>query len=143
MFLQANYKIQAARLHYDIYALTQRLRHTTMRAEHEEQVRNFHFKLSGPLLLRSYVASRDPLRLLYTFWHLPPFLATCATDRRGKKRRRLQKKIFPLDLLVGLLFYRSPQRRRRWRKRGPISALSPLLRGFPFSLNEKSLNSLQ
>ncbi len=36
--LQANYKIQAARLHYDIYALTQRLRHTTMRAEHEEQV---------------------------------------------------------------------------------------------------------
>lgn len=36
---QANYKIQAARLHYDIYALTQRLRHTTMRAEHEEQVK--------------------------------------------------------------------------------------------------------
>ena len=35
---QANYKIQAARLHYDIYALTQRLRHTTMRAEHESQV---------------------------------------------------------------------------------------------------------
>jgi hypothetical protein len=36
--LQANYKIQAARLHYDIYALTQRLRLMTMRAEHEEQV---------------------------------------------------------------------------------------------------------
>ncbi|XP_059090636.1 uncharacterized protein LOC131886355 isoform X2 [Tigriopus californicus] len=36
---KANYKIQAARLHYDIYALTQRLRHTTMRAEHEEQRR--------------------------------------------------------------------------------------------------------
>ncbi len=36
--LQANYKIQAARLHYEIYALTQRLRHANMRAEHEEQV---------------------------------------------------------------------------------------------------------
>ena len=37
--IQANYKINAARLHYDIYALTQRLRHTTMRSEFEEQVR--------------------------------------------------------------------------------------------------------
>ncbi len=36
---QANFKIQAARLHYEIYALTQRLRMGTLRAEHEQQVR--------------------------------------------------------------------------------------------------------
>jgi hypothetical protein len=35
---QANYKIMAARLHYEIYALTQRLRLTTIRAEHEQAV---------------------------------------------------------------------------------------------------------
>jgi len=35
---QANYKIMAARLHYDIYALTQRLRLASIRAEHEQTV---------------------------------------------------------------------------------------------------------
>ena len=36
---QANYKIAAAKLHYEIYALTQRLRLTTIRVEYEEAVR--------------------------------------------------------------------------------------------------------
>ena len=40
---QANYKIQAARLHYEIYALTQRLRLTTIRAEHEQAVNSTHY----------------------------------------------------------------------------------------------------
>ena len=35
---QANYKIQGAKLQYDIYALCLRLRDTTFRAEHEEKV---------------------------------------------------------------------------------------------------------
>lgn len=35
---QANYKIAAARLHYEIYSLTQRLRLTTIRVEYEESV---------------------------------------------------------------------------------------------------------
>ena len=35
---QANYKIAAAKLHYEIYALTQRLRLTTIRVEYEEAV---------------------------------------------------------------------------------------------------------
>ena len=33
-----NYKIQGAKLQYDIYALLLRLRDTTFRAEHEEKV---------------------------------------------------------------------------------------------------------
>ena len=37
---QANHKISAAKLHYDIYALSQRLRLTTIRVEYEEAVRN-------------------------------------------------------------------------------------------------------
>jgi len=36
---QANYKIIAARLHYEIYALTQRLRLTAIRVEDENAVR--------------------------------------------------------------------------------------------------------
>ena len=36
--LQANYKIQGAKLQYDIYALCLRLRDNTFRAEHEEKV---------------------------------------------------------------------------------------------------------
>ena len=36
---KANYKIAAAKLHYEIYALTQRLRLTTIRVEYEEAVR--------------------------------------------------------------------------------------------------------
>ena len=35
---QANYKIQGAKIQYDIYALCLRLRDTTFRAEHEEKV---------------------------------------------------------------------------------------------------------
>ena len=41
--LQANYKIQGAKIQYDIYALCLRLRDTTFRAEHEEKVRLFFF----------------------------------------------------------------------------------------------------
>ena len=37
---QANWKIAAAKLHYEIYALTQRLRLTTIRVEYEEAVSN-------------------------------------------------------------------------------------------------------
>ena len=37
--LQANYKIQAAKLYYEVYSLSQRLRLTTIRVEHEESVR--------------------------------------------------------------------------------------------------------
>ena len=36
--MQANFKIQAAKLAYEIYSLTQRLRYTTFRAENEEKV---------------------------------------------------------------------------------------------------------
>ena len=36
---QANYKINAAKLYYEIYSLSQRLRLTTIRVEHEEEVR--------------------------------------------------------------------------------------------------------
>ena len=36
--MQANYKIQGAKLQYDIYALCLRLRDNTFRAEHEEKV---------------------------------------------------------------------------------------------------------
>ena len=35
---QANFKIQAAKLAYEIYSMTQRLRYTTFRAENEEKV---------------------------------------------------------------------------------------------------------
>ena len=35
---QANYKILAARIQNDIYLLTMRLRHTTLRAEFEQTV---------------------------------------------------------------------------------------------------------
>ena len=35
---QANWKIQAAKLAYEIYSLTQRLRYTSFRAENEEKV---------------------------------------------------------------------------------------------------------
>ena len=35
---QANFKIQGAKIQYDIYALCLRLRDTTFRAEHEEKV---------------------------------------------------------------------------------------------------------
>ena len=35
---QANYKITAAKLYYEIYSLSQRLRLTTIRVEHEEEV---------------------------------------------------------------------------------------------------------
>ena len=37
--LQANYKIQAAKVQYDIYSLLQRLRVNKMRSEHEEKVK--------------------------------------------------------------------------------------------------------
>ena len=47
--LQANYKIMAARLHYEIYALTQRLRLTTIRAEHEQAVSEILAKLKQVL----------------------------------------------------------------------------------------------
>ena len=40
---QANYKIAAAKLHYEIYALTQRLRLTTIRVEYEEAVRLYKY----------------------------------------------------------------------------------------------------
>ena len=47
--MQANYKIQGAKLQYDIYALCLRLRDNTFRAEHEEKVssfdNNYHFTL--------------------------------------------------------------------------------------------------
>ena len=43
---KANYKIQGAKLQYDIYALCLRLRDTTFRAEHEEKV----FTLTSCLL---------------------------------------------------------------------------------------------
>ena len=36
---QANYKIQAAKVQYDIYSLLQRLRVNKMRSEHEEKVK--------------------------------------------------------------------------------------------------------
>ena len=36
---QANFKIQAAKLAYEIYSMTQRLRYTTFRAENEEKVK--------------------------------------------------------------------------------------------------------
>ena len=39
--MQANYKIQGAKLQYDIYALCLRLRDNTFRAEHEEKVSSF------------------------------------------------------------------------------------------------------
>ncbi len=35
---QANFKISAAKLYYEIYSLSQRLRLTTIRVEHEESV---------------------------------------------------------------------------------------------------------
>ena len=37
---KANFKIQAAKLQYEIYSLTQRLRYTNFRAENEEKVRS-------------------------------------------------------------------------------------------------------
>uniref|UniRef100_A0A0K2T2L4 Spermatogenesis-associated protein 1 C-terminal domain-containing protein n=1 Tax=Lepeophtheirus salmonis TaxID=72036 RepID=A0A0K2T2L4_LEPSM len=36
---KANYKIAAAKLHYEIYEMSVRLRHTALRAEQEEQIR--------------------------------------------------------------------------------------------------------
>ena len=44
---KANYKIQGAKLQYDIYALCLRLRDTTFRAEHEEKVKHSNFTLFG------------------------------------------------------------------------------------------------
>ena len=38
--VQANYKIQAAKIQYDIYSLLQRLRVNKMRSEHEEKVKS-------------------------------------------------------------------------------------------------------
>ena len=47
--MQANYKIQGAKLQYDIYALCLRLRDNTFRAEHEEKVNptlaNYHYSI--------------------------------------------------------------------------------------------------
>ena len=43
MLFQANWKIQAAKLAYEIYSLSQRLRYTTFRSENEEKVCFFLF----------------------------------------------------------------------------------------------------
>ena len=56
---QANYKINAAKLYYEIYSLSQRLRLTTIRVEHEEEVRTkvyfyvLYLRHYNPLLLRN------------------------------------------------------------------------------------------
>ena len=42
ILFKANFKIQAAKLAYEIYSLTQRLRYTTFRAENEEKVSSYH-----------------------------------------------------------------------------------------------------
>ena len=39
ILLQANFKIQAAKIQYDVYSLLQRLRVNKMRSEHEEKVK--------------------------------------------------------------------------------------------------------
>ena len=51
---KANYKIQGAKLQYDIYALCLRLRDTTFRAEHEEKV----LRLSSCLLFSYYCSEK-------------------------------------------------------------------------------------
>ena len=44
MLFQANWKIQAAKLAYEIYSLSQRLRYTTFRSENEEKVCFFYIR---------------------------------------------------------------------------------------------------
>ena len=41
---KANFKIQAAKLAYEIYSLSQRLRYTTFRTENEEKVKKKYCK---------------------------------------------------------------------------------------------------
>ena len=52
---KANFKIQAAKLAYEIYSLSQRLRYTTFRTENEEKVKK---KIEKNRIDITYILSR-------------------------------------------------------------------------------------
>jgi len=68
-YCQANYKISAAKIQYDIFAISQRLRHTSLRCEHEEKVSQHLFTLFIYSFIHLFIYSFIRL-FIYSFIHL-------------------------------------------------------------------------
>ena len=114
---QANYKILAARIQNDIYLLTMRLRHTTLRAEFEQTVS----ERARPSRLTNDGFSGTDFRI--TFW--------ITSDKAVRERSGKMSSFFafeettsfsiPSNELVHFFDHREKSRFGRWSKKVPFS----------------------